>query len=422
VRGTIVKRGRAYSVVVERERDPLTGKRRREWHSGYRTKREAEDARIRILAGIERGEHVEPSQLTFGAFLTERWLPARVSSLRPSTLESYGRNVRVHIVPGIGSVRLQGITADMLNAFYANRLTSAGRDATGLSPRTVRYLHSIIHRALADALRWGLVVRNVADAADPPSQKATRAPAPTTWSAAELRGFLRHVEDERLYPLWLLYATTGLRRGEALGLRWSELDLENGRAAISEARVTVGYEVRESTPKTDRGRRSVALDTATVAALRGTPESTGRRAAGIRSWVRRRWVRLLPRRRPATPPGPCQQAARSACRGARRSAYHAPRIAPHLGQPRPASRCQPEGRERTARARNRWLHVGRLQPRGARDAGRGGKHGRRTRARHLGLQSGCSPHCPASAWNRETRYRSGFLKWAVKESNLQPWD
>ncbi len=268
MKGTIIKRGSSYSVVIERDRDPLTGKRRREWHSGYATKREAEAARVDKLAAVQRGEHVEPSKLTLGAFLTTRWLPARESSLRPSTVESYRRNVRVHIVPKLGGVRLQGLTPDVLNGFYGDRLTTAGRRGDGLSPRTVRYLHSILHRALADAFRWGLVVRNIADAADPPSQKATRAVPPKTWSAVELRRFLERVHDDRLYGMWLLYATTGLRRGEALGLKWSQLDLERGQAAISEARVTAGYAVRESTPKTDRGRRSVALDPATVAALR----------------------------------------------------------------------------------------------------------------------------------------------------------
>jgi integrase len=188
--------------------------------------------------------------------------------LRPSTFESYARNVRVHIIPGIGSVRLQGLDAGTLNAFYANRLKNGGRKSEGLSPRTTRYLHSIIHRALADALKWGLVARNVADAADPPSQKATRARSPKTWSAAELRAFLERVRDDRLYAMWLLYATTGLRRGEALALKWAQLDLEHGQASISEASVTVGYAIQESTPKTDRGRRSVALDPATVAAMR----------------------------------------------------------------------------------------------------------------------------------------------------------
>ncbi|MFL5835068.1 MAG: hypothetical protein ACJ76K_00615 [Solirubrobacteraceae bacterium] len=80
--------------------------------------------------------------------------------------------------------------------------------------------------------------------------------------------FLEHVDGDRLNPLWLLYASSGLRRGEALALRWSDLDLQRGYAAISRASVTAGYRVHQSTPKTDRGRRSVALDSATVAALR----------------------------------------------------------------------------------------------------------------------------------------------------------
>jgi integrase len=112
------------------------------------------------------------------------------------------------------------------------------------------------------------VVRNIADAADPPSQKATRPAPPKTWSASEVGMFLEHVDGDRLNPLWLLYASSGLRRGEALALRWSALDLERGYAAISRASVTAGYRVHQSTPKTDRGRRSVALDSATVAALR----------------------------------------------------------------------------------------------------------------------------------------------------------
>jgi len=82
----------------------------------------------------------------------------------------------------------------------------------------VRYLHAIIHAALADALGWQLVPRNVANAATPPSHRAAKAAPPKTWSAGELRNFLGSVTEDRLYPLWLLDATTGLRRGEALGL------------------------------------------------------------------------------------------------------------------------------------------------------------------------------------------------------------
>jgi integrase len=268
MRGHVRKRGRKWAVVLDVGRDPLTGKRKREWHSGYNTRREAEDARIRLLAAAQRGEHVEPSKLTLGEFLEDKWLPARQASLAPSTSESYSRNVRVHIKPKLGSARLQGLTPDALNAFYADRLRVGRRDGKGLSPRMVRYLHSIIHKALADALRWGYVVRNVADAAEPPSPSAAKAKPPKTWSALELRRFLEHVREDRLYALWLLYGTTGLRRGEALGSHWPDVDLEAGYMSMVEASTSVAYRVTPSRGKTERSRRRVALDPATVAALR----------------------------------------------------------------------------------------------------------------------------------------------------------
>jgi integrase len=208
----------------------------------------AETARVEILARLQRGEHVEPSKLTFGGFLLDRWLPTRKSQLAPSTYESYAGNVRHHIVPEIGSAALQGLTADVLTRFYADRLDS------GLSARTVRYLHAIVHKALEDALSWGLVVRNVADAASPPSNKTAKAPPPRTWSAAELRTFLKATARNRLHPLWRTLASTGARRGEALRMRWPDVDLEAGTIAIPIA-------------KSGRGRQ-VALDSDRVAVLR----------------------------------------------------------------------------------------------------------------------------------------------------------
>jgi integrase len=247
MRGSIFPRGDRWTVQIERDRDPLTGKRRRELHS-YRTKREAEAARVEVLSRLARGEHVEPSKLTFGDFLLDRWLPTRASQLAPSTLESYSGNVRHHIVPGVGSASLQGLSADVLTRFYGDRL------ASGLSARTVRYLHSICHKALADALSWGLVVRNVADAASPPSNKAAKPPPPKTWTASELRALLAATAETRMHPLWRTLASTGARRGEALRMTWGDLDLEAATVAI---------------PVTKSGRgRQVALDGDTVAILR----------------------------------------------------------------------------------------------------------------------------------------------------------
>jgi integrase len=268
VTGTVIKRGRSWSVVVELERDQA-GKRRRKWHSGYRTRREAEAARVEILGRIQRRDYVEPSQLTLASFLEDQWLPSISATVRAGTFESYQRNVRCHLVPRLGNVPLQALTPPRLNAFYAELLSDGRRDGRGgLSPRTVRYVHAILRRALQAAVRWQLVARNVADLADPPTPKATRPRPIPTWTAEELSRFLASVAGDRTYPLWVVLASTGMRRGEALGARWEDVDLDFSQWRVRRTLVAVGHELSESTPKTDRGRRSVALDPATVRVLR----------------------------------------------------------------------------------------------------------------------------------------------------------
>jgi integrase len=145
-------------------------------------------------------------------------------------------------------------------------LTSGRRHRPGgLAPKTVRNVHVLIHRVLKDAVRWGYVVRNVADAADPPKVKPAEL---QVWSPAQLRAFLAHVKDDRQYAAWLLAATTGMRRGELLGLRWVDVDLDAARIAVRQPRVVADHAVHVSEPKTARSRRSIALDPVTVAALR----------------------------------------------------------------------------------------------------------------------------------------------------------
>jgi integrase len=180
----------------------------------------AERARIELLSRLQRGEHVAPSKLTIAEYLTERWLPAIKTRVRPTTHASYSRNVRRHLGPTIGHVRL----------------------------------------------------RNVADRADPRRQDRSRE-AMQTWTAGRVGVFLRHVRDDRIYALWLLLATTGLRRGEAVGLGWEDADLDAARIAVRRNLTAVsGAGKRRSAswsePKTAKSRRSVALDPATVTALR----------------------------------------------------------------------------------------------------------------------------------------------------------
>jgi integrase len=122
----------------------------------------------------------------------------------------------------------------------------------------------MLHSALHDAMRWGYLVRNVAEAADPP---AARTPEQKVWSPQELGAFLNHVRDDRLYALWLLVATTGMRRGELAGLRWVDIDFDHATVSPTVPRVVVDHQVHDSAPKTERGRRRLALDPITLAAL-----------------------------------------------------------------------------------------------------------------------------------------------------------
>jgi integrase len=253
---------------VEAVRDPSTGKRRQAWHSGFKTRKDAEKGLSEILSRLDRGTYVQPSKLTVTEYLDD-WLAAITASVRPSTWESYERNLRVHVKPRLGSTQLQGLTASMLNALYAELLLDGrSKQEKGLSPRTVRYIHTILRKALKDAVRWNHLARNVADSADPPKPRSGQARLAQTWTAPQLRRFLDHVKGDRLYPAYLLAATTGMRRGEIAGLRWQDIDFDTSRVAIRQTLIVIGYQLRWSTPKTDRGRRNIAIDPATMDALR----------------------------------------------------------------------------------------------------------------------------------------------------------
>ena len=266
--GTVYKRGRTWTYVVDV--GVPGGPRRQLSKGGFAKKADALRAMHEAKQAVTTGSYVEPSKLTVQRFLEDEWLPAmEATGKRPTTLRSYRMHLRAHVAPHIGDALLQGLTGGQLNALYAKLLTSGRADGKGgLSPATVRRVHAMLHKALSDAVRWNRLVRNPADASDPPKPSAAGAPEATTWSAGEVRAFLDSVHDDRLAALWTLFTMTGVRRGEALGLRWIDVDLDEGRIAIRQALVAVGYEVQASPPKTKKGRRSVALDPGTVAALR----------------------------------------------------------------------------------------------------------------------------------------------------------
>lgn len=262
-RGSVRKRGSSWTVVLDVGPDPVTGRRRQKSKGGYRTRKAAEAALRELVASVDAGHVVARSTKTVGDYL-DAWLEVVGPRLRPTSWNSYRQAVE-HVKAKVGAVPLQSLAPLDVENLYRELLATRGRQGRTLSPKTVRGIHVVLRKALADAERLGLVVRNAAAAAKspvPPKHEHT------TWTAPELAAFLSSLSDERLSATFVLLATTGMRRGEALGVRWSDIDLDRARVSIVQTITTVRDKPVISPPKTARSRRLVSLDPETVAALR----------------------------------------------------------------------------------------------------------------------------------------------------------
>jgi len=270
MRGYTVKKGNRYYAVIYEGIDPVTSKEKRRWYPAGTTKAEADALVTNLAKSKQEGDYRAPDKITLGDYLTSKWLPIQKARLRPSTFSSYRANIDKHVVPNIGPIPLQKLTSEDLDTFYAKLLEGGRLDGKegGLSPKTVRYIHLTISKALSDALRKGTVTRNVAQQADAPKVSASRKTEMRVWDADQLRAFLDGAKTHRLHPLLYLAANTGMRRGEVLGLRWSDVDLEAGRISIRQALISVEYKMQMSDTKTGGSERTVDIDSRTIAILR----------------------------------------------------------------------------------------------------------------------------------------------------------
>ncbi|WP_239394739.1 site-specific integrase [Frankia sp. CiP3] len=269
MKGSVYRKGDKWAYRHDVDPDPLTGKRCQTSKGGFETRRDAEKAQRASITAHEKGRLVKSSRRTVGAFL-EEWHAAMKAGMRPTTWVKYGNLVRAYVIPVIGDTALQDLTPVRLNLLYAH-LLDTGRvrrrdsQSPGLSPSTVATVHRMMHRALADAVRWDYLPRNVAEDAQAP--RVARRPA-TVWTLAQLRAFVAHVRQDSLYALYLIVVTTGMRRGEVVGLRREDVDLDAGTIVPAIPRVVVDGKTEESETKTESGRRPRALDPLTLAALR----------------------------------------------------------------------------------------------------------------------------------------------------------
>lgn len=262
-KGAVLRKGKVWSFVVDLGPDPATGRRRQARRSGFATKKEAEAALRDLASAADSGTAVARSRITVSQFLTD-WLETIKPRVRETTWVSYRIAVE-RITRQIGAAQLQSLTPLQVEGLYTTLLERGGSGGRPLAAKTVRNCHIVLRRALGDAERLGLVSRNPAAAAKAVS--AAR-PEPKTWSSEEIQRFFDAVAGERLSMAFVLLATTGMRRGEVLGLRWEDVDFDARALSIVQALTTVSNRIHIGPPKTGKSRRRVSLDGVTFDALK----------------------------------------------------------------------------------------------------------------------------------------------------------
>lgn len=220
--------------------------------------------------------HPEPNP-TLRGYLDE-WLGLQETQVQPSTWSSYRSILDRYVLAHLGDAVLADLDGRRLTRLYQHLLRAGGKDARPLSIRTVRYVHAVLHKALGDAVRDGLLPANPSDPATLPKHHPERADElgadqeVNAWSAEELRAFLDATHDHPRHPLWLVAAATGLRRGELLGLAWDAVDLHARTLVVRRALSVVRRHVSLKPPKTSQAR-TLTLDARTTAALAARREA-----------------------------------------------------------------------------------------------------------------------------------------------------
>ena len=234
-----------------------TGKKRKTVYG--KTREEAHEKLIDALSNRNQGLVFDADNMKIGEYL-ERWLADSVrDTVRPTTFERYEQIVRLHVCPVLGKTKLKNLTPAHLRGLYREKLDA------GLSPRTVKYVHVTLHKALKQAVMDGLIPRNATDAVKPPQvrREEMRPLAPE-----QVKILLEAARGDRLEALYVLAVTTGLRQGELLGLKWEDVDLEDGTLQVRRTLATTKGAPQLSSPKTKGSRRTVRLTQSTVNALR----------------------------------------------------------------------------------------------------------------------------------------------------------
>jgi len=282
LRNGIMRRGTTWSYVIRVTDSRGVSKPR--WVGGFPTEAAAKRARDEARIAASRGDFVDRTTTTVEEYL-HVWLSAHALEVKPRTRAGYAHLIDIYVVPRIGRRRLQALKPADLSALYRELLGSGGSQGQPLSARTVEYVHAVLRKAFADAVRNDqLLTSNPAERAKRP--RTPHAQAAAMWTAAELSAFLSTTSQHRLHAFFRLAAYTGARRGELMNLRWADVHLGDDPCVRLRGTVSV-IKGRRVEGSTKGGReRTVSIDPGTVAVLGNhrRRQEAERRAAGD-SWA-----------------------------------------------------------------------------------------------------------------------------------------
>jgi len=257
LRGHIRKRDNgSWAVIIDVGRD-ADGKRRQRWRTVRGTRKDAEKKLAELLHQVNTGEFIDTQKMTVGQYLAYWLKNSAKDKVSGRTFQRYEQIVTDHLVPAFGGTLLRNLQPLHIQSYYRDALDRGRKDGNGgLSPTTVLQHHRVLRRALGQAVRWQMLARNVADAVDAPRAAKTDI---RVLDEDELARLLELITETRIYMPTLLAATTGMRRGEILALKWSDVDLRRLTITVFRSLEQTSNGVRSKPPKSAKGRRLIAL-------------------------------------------------------------------------------------------------------------------------------------------------------------------